>query len=82
MTGSPGRHAHRSSQRSVPRRAALGHGVVALLAGAQPAAAQRVFALSSRDVSGQAPAGLAQVFAGGSCQGGNRSPQLSWQNPP
>lgn len=69
---------------SVPSRAALRWAmvVVALLAGAQPAAAQRVFALSSRDVSGQAPAGLAQVFAGGSCQGGNRSPQLSWQNPP
>lgn len=40
----------------------------------------QTFTLKSRDLGGQAVE--AQVFNGFGCQGGNRSPQLSWEHAP
>ncbi len=44
--------------------------------------AQDAFTLSSDDLRAGARVGAAQVFNQGDCKGGNRSPQLSWRNPP
>jgi len=40
----------------------------------------QTFTLRSRDLGGQAT--VTQVFNGFGCDGGNHSPQLSWENPP
>ncbi|KVP81011.1 YbhB/YbcL family Raf kinase inhibitor-like protein [Burkholderia ubonensis] len=40
------------------------------------------FTVSSDDLSPGGRVGAAQVFDRGDCKGANRSPQLSWRNPP
>ncbi|MEO0421334.1 MAG: YbhB/YbcL family Raf kinase inhibitor-like protein [Pseudomonadota bacterium] len=40
------------------------------------------FSLSSTDITEGQPMGKAQEFTGFGCDGGNRSPQLSWANAP
>ncbi|RQR51484.1 YbhB/YbcL family Raf kinase inhibitor-like protein [Burkholderia sp. Bp9125] len=48
-----------------------------------PAAhADSAFTVTSDDLSPGSRIGAAQVFDRGDCKGANRSPQLSWRNPP
>ncbi|MBN3789835.1 YbhB/YbcL family Raf kinase inhibitor-like protein [Burkholderia sp. Ac-20353] len=47
-----------------------------------PAHADTVFTVTSSDLASGGRVGAAQVFDRGDCKGANRSPQLSWHNPP
>lgn len=47
-----------------------------------PAHADATFTVSSNDLTPGGHVGAAQVFDRGDCKGANRSPQLSWRNPP
>ncbi|KVC67535.1 YbhB/YbcL family Raf kinase inhibitor-like protein [Burkholderia stagnalis] len=47
-----------------------------------PAHADSAFIVTSDDLSPGGRVGAAQVFDRGDCKGANRSPQLSWRNPP
>ncbi|MGZ2743383.1 YbhB/YbcL family Raf kinase inhibitor-like protein [Burkholderia stagnalis] len=47
-----------------------------------PAHADSAFTVTSDDLSPGSRVGAAQVFDRGDCKGANRSPQLSWRNPP
>jgi phosphatidylethanolamine-binding protein (PEBP) family uncharacterized protein len=52
-----------------------------LAAGSVNAFAKETFSLSSADIQNHRLSEQ-QVFAGFGCHGGNKSPQLSWHNPP
>lgn len=56
--------------------------LTALLALPAAARAAQGFTVSSTDLNAAAPVGAAQVYNQDTCTGGNRSPQLSWSNPP
>lgn len=47
-----------------------------------PARAEGPFTVSSNDLTAGGRVGAANVFDRGDCKGDNRSPQLSWRNPP
>lgn len=47
-----------------------------------PLHAESAFTVTSDDLSPGGRIGTAQVFDRGDCKGANRSPQLSWSNPP
>lgn len=48
----------------------------------RPARAEGPFTVSSDDLKPGGRVGLANVFDRGDCKGENRSPQLTWRNPP
>ncbi|WP_323119456.1 YbhB/YbcL family Raf kinase inhibitor-like protein [Burkholderia alba] len=52
------------------------------LAGAPHVFSQDAFTLTSDDLRAGARVAAAQVFNQGDCKGGNRSPQLTWRDPP
>lgn len=52
-----------------------------LAAGSVNAFAKETFSLSSADIQNHRLSEQ-HVFAGFGCHGGNKSPQLSWHNPP
>lgn len=47
-----------------------------------PARAEGPFTVTSTDLAPGGRVGAAQLFDRGECNGENRSPQLSWRNPP
>lgn len=49
---------------------------------AVPAGAAGPFSVTSANLSDGGAVDMKQVFDHGNCHGGNRSPQLSWRNPP
>src|SRR5215813_3670344 len=53
-----------------------------LIGHSAPVTAQSVFTVSSSDVKAGGTVNEAQVFNKEDCKGGNRSPQLSWRDPP
>lgn len=67
---------------SIPRCSILLALSCALSAAPCAHALDQAFSLTSADLSDQGTLGAAQVLDGFGCQGGNRSPQLSWTDPP
>ena len=59
---------------------AVTSGIVLTAAG--PAGAAGPFSVTSANFSDGGAVAMKQVFDRGNCHGGNRSPQLSWRNPP
>jgi Raf kinase inhibitor-like YbhB/YbcL family protein len=66
---------------SLPAALALAVFCAACFAGAN-AHAQSAFTITSDDLSSGGRVPAAQVFDRSGCNGANRSPQLSWRNPP
>ena len=60
----------------------LGAGLVVIALAHVDAHAQSTFALSSTNLRDGAQAAASQVFNDNGCTGANRSPQLTWRNPP
>jgi Raf kinase inhibitor-like YbhB/YbcL family protein len=75
-------HVHRAAA----RRRVFAWAAAALLAFAvlphRHAAAQQPFTVSSTSLHDGGTVARAQVFNGGDCKGGNRSPELSWDHVP
>jgi Raf kinase inhibitor-like YbhB/YbcL family protein len=67
---------------AVPRFPGRMIALTACVLAAVPAWAQAPFTLVSQDLAPNAPVPAAQVFNAGDCNGGNRSPQLSWHGAP
>ncbi|MEK6424823.1 MAG: YbhB/YbcL family Raf kinase inhibitor-like protein [Burkholderia gladioli] len=75
---------HRQTRRLRAARHALrvlAVAAAALACSARPGA-QLPFTLSSADLHDGGRVGAAHRYARGACHGANRSPELSWQNPP